>query len=85
MAKAQSKVASNEVEVEETEAVVRPSDLAKELDISPKVLRSFLRKEFPRATSEKNTSWVLTQGMVEAATEHFTASDEEDEIDLDEE
>jgi hypothetical protein len=43
-----------ETEVEETK-VIRPSDLATELEVSPKALRGFLRREFPRGTDQKNT------------------------------
>lgn len=64
-------------EVEETVAIVRPADLAKALGINPKALRNFLRSEFPRPLSEKNTSWVLTKAQVDAATAYFTAADEE--------
>jgi hypothetical protein len=71
-----------EEETDETEAeatdVVRPSDLAAELEISPKALRAFLRREFPRADGAKNTSWTLSEEMVEKATAHFTASDEDE-------
>ena len=70
-------------ETQEVEApkVVRPSDLATELEVSPKALRAFLRREFPRANEAKNTSWTLTDDMVKAATEHFTATDDEDSED----
>lgn len=66
-------------ETEETEnSVTRPSDLATELEVSPKALRGFLRREFPRAADAKNTSWNLTQEMIDKATAHFTASDEDE-------
>jgi hypothetical protein len=71
----------DEVEDEETEdaAGMRPKDLAEELDINPKSLRAFLRREFPRDSKEKNTSWYLTDAQVEAARDHFTPSDDDEE------
>lgn len=69
-------------QVEDTpveETAVRPADLAKELDVSAKALRGFLRREFPRSADAKNTSWTLTDEMVEKATAHFTPSEDEDE------
>lgn len=66
-------------ETQEVEAkAIRPADLATELEVSPKALRAFLRREFPRANEAKNTSWTLNSDMVKAATDHFTASDDED-------
>jgi hypothetical protein len=71
--------ADDELEdVEEETNVVTPSMLAKDLNISPKVLRAWLRKTFPRPTSKKNTSWTLTEDMVAKATAYFTADDEDD-------
>lgn len=67
---------------EDTSSVIRPSDLAETLEVSPKALRGFLRREFPRDANAKNTSWELTEEMVEKATAHFTASDE-DEVEED--
>lgn len=74
---AKTKTTPKEDTTEETTSVVRPSDLAKNLGVNPKVLRGFLRKQFPRTTDEKNTSWALTEAMVNAATERFTPSDDE--------
>jgi hypothetical protein len=71
--------ADDELEdVEEETNTVTPSMLAKDLSISPKVLRAWLRKTFPRPTSKKNTSWTLTEEMVAKATAYFTADDEDD-------
>jgi hypothetical protein len=70
-------------EVEDDESVMTPKMLAKKLGINPKVLRAFLRKEFPRAPKQKNTSWHLTEAMVAKATEHFLAEEEDDESDED--
>lgn len=69
---------TDETPAEETQAV-RPTDLAKELDVSAKALRGFLRREFPRSADSKNTSWTLTPEMIEKATAHFTPSEDEDE------
>lgn len=84
MAKTKPEVEELEVEdMEETDEVkaviIRPSDLAAELEISPKALRGFLRREFPRGADQKNTSWALTQEMIDSATDHFTASDDDEE------
>jgi hypothetical protein len=48
-----------------------PGDLAKELGISPKVLRAYLRKEFPRKAEAKNTSWVITTAVAGKARKAF--------------
>jgi hypothetical protein len=68
-------------ETEETEEPkgMRPKDLALELDIDAKTLRGWLRKEFPRPTDKKNTSWVLTDDVADAAREHFLADEEDDD------
>lgn len=79
-------IETDELEDEETTSAVRPKDLAEELDISPKALRNYLRKEFPRAAGEKNTSWVLTEAQIEAARARFSESEEDEEdTDSDEE
>lgn len=74
----------DEPEVEEDATPLRPNDLAKELNISPKSLRGWLRTNFTRPLEAKNTSWELTPTIVEAAREHFSPSDEVDETDEDE-
>lgn len=71
-------------EDEDTESIVRPKDLAEELDIDPKTLRGFLRREFPRPSSEKNTSWVLTEEHIAAAREEFADDEDDDEDEVDE-
>jgi len=70
-------------EAEETPKGIRPPDLAKEIGIDPKRLRGWLRKEYPRATDEKNTSWYLTDDQVEAAWARF-APEDDDEVEADE-
>jgi uncharacterized protein YjcR len=72
------------VEVEEveetTETTMRPKDLAVELEIDPKTLRAWLRREFPREATAKNTSWALTQAQVDAARDHFTSDEDDEEV-----
>ena len=44
-----------------------PDELAAELGISPKTLRAWLRRNFPRPVDEKNSSWHLTAEHIAAA------------------
>lgn len=67
-----------EVENEDEVELLRPSDLADELGVDPKSVRNFLRREFKRPQSKKNTSWYLTEEMAEAIRSYF-ADEEEDE------
>lgn len=69
---------------EETPSGMRPKDLAAELEIDAKTLRGWLRKEFPRPLDKKNTSWALSDDVVEAAREHF-APEEDDDADEEDE
>lgn len=48
-----------------------PKDLAAELGVDPKVLRGWLRKEYPRAAEAKNTSWVIDAKVTAAARKAF--------------
>lgn len=48
-----------------------PTELAKELGISPKVLRAWLRKEHARTAEAKNTSWVVTAKVAGLARKAF--------------
>lgn len=48
-----------------------PKALALEIGIDPKVLRSFLRKNFTRTAEAKNTSWIVPTDAAKAAREHF--------------
>lgn len=70
-----------EIEEQDQQQGMRPKDLAEELDISPKSLRAFLRREFPRASEEKNTNWLLSDEMVDKAREHFEPEDDDEETD----
>lgn len=47
--------------------IVRPEDLARELGISAKSLRSWLRRTFPRPESARGADWHLSPEQVEAA------------------
>ena len=78
-------VEDDETDEETDEAkTMRPGDLADELEMSPKVLRAWLRKTYPRKSDEKNTSWHLSTDQVEAARNHFSEEDEEETDELDE-
>lgn len=48
-----------------------PSELARDLGISPKKLRSWLRTTYPRHPSEHGQSWYLSKAQANAAREHF--------------
>jgi hypothetical protein len=48
-----------------------PVELARDLNMSPKVLRSWLRRTFPRSAVEHFQRWELTPEMVLAAKAHF--------------
>jgi len=50
---------------------VRPEDLATELGISGKIVRSFLRSKMPRDPKAKNTAWVLTAKQATEVRDHF--------------
>lgn len=52
-------------------APLTPKALAEEIGIDPKVLRSYLRKTFPRPVEVKNTSWIVPADAAEAAREKF--------------
>ena len=48
-----------------------PKELAAELGVDPKVLRGWLRKEFPRKAEAKNTSWVIPAKVAAEAKKVF--------------
>ena len=54
------------------EKLIRPNDVAEQLGVDGKAVRNFLRSEFKRDMTKKNTSWYLTPEMVDAITDHFT-------------
>lgn len=68
-----------EVEDEEIEAVVTPKSLAEELEISPKALRAFLRRKFPRGENAHGKSWTLTDDHIEAARKNWSETPDEDD------
>jgi len=53
---------------------IRPEELAKELGISGKQIRAYLRAEYPRSAKEKNTSWNLNAAQAKKVREHFSKS-----------
>jgi hypothetical protein len=54
---------------------ITPKALAEEIGIDAKVLRSYLRKEFPRPTEVKNQSWIITADAANAAREKFAKNE----------
>jgi AraC-like DNA-binding protein len=50
-----------------TPDVSTPARLARELHMSPKTLRAWLREQFARRPSEKWTRWRLTPAQISAA------------------
>lgn len=48
-----------------------PDQLAADLGISPKTLRAWLRRKFPRSLVEMNERWELSERQVEVAQLHF--------------
>ena len=51
-----------------------PTDLAHELGISPKSLRAWFRKKYPRQSYVSRSEWEITPEMAEAARAHFGGS-----------
>lgn len=62
-----------------TPTVVTPKTLGEELNVSPKAIRTFLRREFARDMEMKNTSWSLNAKQAKAVREQFTPKQEKDE------
>jgi hypothetical protein len=58
-------------EVNDMKKTYTANDLAKELGISPKVLRAYLRKEHTRALEAKNTTWVIPAAVAAKAKKAF--------------
>jgi hypothetical protein len=54
-----------------TKKTYSPKELAAEIGVDPKVLRGYLRKEFPRKAEAKNTSWVIPTNVANAAKKAF--------------
>jgi phage antirepressor YoqD-like protein len=76
--KPDTKAAKVEETKTETPQGTRPEDLAKELGITGKQLRGWLRQTFPRPAEQKRSSWYLTEQQVEAARTRYTKSEDED-------
>jgi predicted site-specific integrase-resolvase len=49
-----------------------PNELARELGISPKTLRQWLREEYPRPYGQKGTRWEIKERQCAAARNHWT-------------
>ena len=52
---------------------VTPEELAKELEVSGKQIRAWLRANFPRSKEQKNTSWHLSPAMAKKVREAFSS------------
>lgn len=50
---------------------ITPTELATELNVSPKTLRGWLRKHHTRAAGVKNTSWAIDTKTANAARKAF--------------
>lgn len=48
-----------------------PKELAAEIGIDPKVLRSYLRRNHTRTAEAKNTSWIVPADVAAKAKEAF--------------
>lgn len=57
--------------MDEAKGNIAPKALADEIGIDAKVLRSYLRKEYPRTPEVKNTSWIITPEVADAARAKF--------------
>lgn len=57
-------------------ATTTPSDLADELGRDAKVVRAFLRENFPRKAEEKNNRWKIPVKTANAVRKHFTEKEE---------
>src|SRR5205823_2918968 len=58
----------------------RPEALAKELGVSAKALRVWLRTEFPRPASEHGQDWFLSDDVVAAARAHFAGGSRRERV-----
>jgi hypothetical protein len=54
-----------------TAKTIRPEELAKELGVSGKQIRAYLRANFPRDAKAKNTSWHLNAAQAKKVREAF--------------
>ena len=51
---------------------ITPKELAAELEICPKVLRGWMRKNHGRAAEVKHSRWVIDAELAKAARERFS-------------
>jgi len=51
-----------------------PTELANELNVSPKTLRAYLRRAHTRHADAKNTTWRIDAKTARAARKHFAAA-----------
>jgi hypothetical protein len=56
---------------DQTGYVMEPNDLAVQLGVTPKSLRAWLRRTYPRTGVDHNARWHLTETQVAAARAHF--------------
>ena len=54
-------------------ANARPETVANALGVSGKLVRGYLRTNFPRPIEAKGTPWVLTNEQANAVLDHFLA------------
>ena len=52
---------------------VEPKDLAQRMGLSPKRLRSILRKDYPRATETKGKRWAIPQDLASKVAKDYQA------------
>jgi hypothetical protein len=52
---------------------VEPAELAAQLGVSPRALRDWLRRTYPRGPVEQGSRWDLTRAQSDAARRHFGA------------
>ena len=56
-------------------ATTTPKELAERVGRDPKIVRAFLRKEFPREMEAKNSRWDISAKTAKAVEDHFAALD----------
>ena len=52
--------------------LLTPKILAEELNVSPKTLRAWLRKNATRELEQKSTAWAIDSKTASRARKHFT-------------
>lgn len=56
-------------------ATTTPKELAEKVGRDPKIVRSYLRANFPREAEAKNSRWGIPATVAKAVTAHFAALD----------